>query len=107
MVYSSSSCIQTLQASMQNTMNDVFKWYQDNKLCLSIDKCSTLVINNNIKNPIRDFKINIGNEPLLQVKSMKYLGVVIDDTLNWHEHISTITKKFNIINARLRKSGNM
>ena len=105
-VYSSSSCIQTLQASMQNTMNDVFKWYQDNKLCLSIDKCSTLVINNNIKNPIRDFKINIGNEPLLQVKSMKYLGVVIDDTLNWHEHISTITKKFNIINARLRKLRN-
>ena len=50
------------------------------------------MINNNIKNPIRDFKINIGNESLLQVKSMKYLGVVIDDTLNWHEHISTITK---------------
>ena len=66
-----------------------------------------MVINNNVRQTVRDFKICIGSETLTQVPSMKYLGVVIDERLNWLENVTQVTKKFNIINARLRKLRNV
>ena len=103
-IYSSNKCINQLQQSMQTTMTAVHKWYQYNKLSLSLDKCTTMVINNNLKNRVTDFKIYLGSEVLNHVYSMKYLGVVIDDKLKWTEHILNITKKININNARLRRT---
>ena len=40
-----------------------------------------------------DIKIFINNIPIQQVDSTKFLGVIIDDDLNWSNHISYINSK--------------
>ena len=85
-------------------MTDVLQWYNYNKLALSLDKCSTMVINNDVNKRIENFNIYMGTELLNKVTSMKYLGIVIDDKLKWHEQITNVTKKVNINNARLRRA---
>jgi hypothetical protein len=47
--------------------------------------------------------IRLGNTILEQVKSVKYLGTVIDENLKWVDHLNTIARKININNARLRR----
>jgi hypothetical protein len=106
-VYCSHTNMNQLQVLMQNVMDSVYKWYKVNKLALSTEKCSTMVIKSNPNVTIDDFIIRLGNSVLTQVKSMKYLGVVIDEKLKWNEQLTSITKKANINNARLRKTKNI
>ena len=106
-VYSSHSDILQLQIHMQRVMDSVHCWYKLNKLALSTEKCSTMVIKSNPNETYENFLIKLGDTTLTQVQSVKYLGVVIDHKLKWNEHLSNITKKANFNNARLRKTINI
>ena len=43
-IYTSDKSIDVLSRKLQCTLQTVFNWYNDNKLSLSINKCSTMVI---------------------------------------------------------------
>ena len=45
------------------------------------------------KNPLTPVLIN--NEEVERVESYKYLGVTLDNALNWNPHIMTLLKKLN------------
>ena len=40
-----------------------------------------------------DIEVTINNCKIDQVYTTKYLGVVIDDKLNWKEHVLYVSKK--------------
>ena len=42
--------------------------------------------------------------PIKQVTSTKYLGVTIDKSLRWNEHISRITSKANTVRGFLQRN---
>ena len=70
-------------------------WFLANKLSLNIEKTSFSVYS--FSNPINlkqlNHEININNCKIEQVRTCKYLGVLIDDELKWKEHISFVIKK--------------
>jgi exonuclease III len=101
-VYTSDANFENLKLKLQNTMNDVFMWYTTHKLSLSLEKCTTMVIQNAI-NAHNRLDIRLGDTLLEQVKSMKYLGTIIDEDLKWNEHLNALARKININNARLRR----
>ena len=45
------------------------------------------------KHKHKKIKININNYCIKQVSEMKYLGVILDSKLNWHNHIHYVTTK--------------
>ena len=54
----------------------------------------------------RDLELCINKVPIQQVDNTKFLGVIIDDNLNWSNHISYINSKIAKgigINCRARK----
>jgi hypothetical protein len=102
-VYSSHKCINKLNENLQSTLEDVFRWYTRNKLSLSLEKCNTMVINAKTATPITDFHVKLGDINLEQVDSAKYLGLTLDDKLKWNHHLSTLAKKINFNNTRLRR----
>ena len=102
-IYCSDSEVHTLKYKMQNVMDKVNNWYEDNKLSLSFEKCTTMVIGNNRQEIKENFDIYLGSHLLEKVHSMKYLGVLIDDKLKWKEHSLSVSKRININNARLRR----
>ena len=54
-----------------------------------------MIVTNTIKQNIPEVCIKINNAPLEICKSYKYLGVVIDEKLNWDAHIKHITPKIS------------
>ena len=103
-VYCSSNNLTDLQCKLQFVMNSVYEWYQINRLALSTEKCSTMLIKGNNNCTLNTFNICLGNEKLQNVHSMKYLGVIIDDDLKWKNHLASISKKINVNNARIRRT---
>jgi protein associated with RNAse G/E len=84
--------------NFERKLNIVFQimkeWFNSNLLLLNFNK--TYYIQFTTKNKILN-KINIehDNKIILQTNFVKFLGITIDSTLSWKQHIDTITPKLH------------
>ena len=60
-----------------------------------------------LKSRGEDLKLKIRNKELEVVQTTKYLGVTIDNSLNWKEHIKSIFTKVSKAIGFLRHSKNV
>ena len=78
--------------TLNTELNKLDVWLQANKLTLNNDKTHYMVFHGaRIKS--KTGKISIRNNAIDEIKSTKYLGVIIDDKLKWTEHIQYIKNK--------------
>lgn len=92
-------------------LSKVTAWLEDNLLSLNTSKTKYMCFSKTtLGKPPPECKIKIHTHPcnrgvirdacvcttLVQVVTIKYLGVIVDDRLNWNPHITTLT-------ARVRK----
>lgn len=88
----SGSNLQSLEQTVNDDLCRYSKWLLHNKLKLNAEKTVYLVFQQ--KNTEHyDFNININNMQLSQVHTTKYLGLILDDKLNWNSHIDSLVKK--------------
>ena len=79
---------------LNNELRKDASWLSANKLSLNVGKSKLLIFTLCDKtNIITDINLSINNEQLKIVKMAKYLGVLIDDKLNWNEQINAINLK--------------
>ena len=68
-------------------MKSLAGWFYANKLSLNIQKNNLLVFSpKNMDNVMTAIKL--GNQQILQVRNTKFLGICIDDGLEWGDHIN-------------------
>ena len=72
----------------QNDIFIIIKWFQDNSFKLNAYKCHFLMSNH-----CKDISIKVEEEFVQSSKSVKLLGVRIDNNLNFNEHVSNICGK--------------
>ena len=80
--------VDSLLDSLENDTDTLIKWFKDNYLKLNANKCHLLISNHR-----KDIHINVEEEIIECEKSVKLLGVTIDNQLNFNEHVSTIYKR--------------
>lgn len=86
--------IAALHATAMIELKKVNGWISANKLRLNISKTSyTLFQNRSIKNLMPTVMLN--NESLKQVSSTKFLGIIVDENLNWKLHIDHVCSKLS------------
>ena len=77
----------------------VKNWCDTNKLSINLKKTNFMIIKSTRKKLTTQFHIklpcNDSDFFLEQKDSIKYLGVLIDDKLNWEKHISFISSKIS------------
>jgi len=54
-----------------------------------------------------DLEVYLNNNPLRQVKTIKYLGIIIDSKLTFREHITQATEKYKKIIFALSRSAKL
>lgn len=83
----------------------ITKWLRIKKLKLNVQKTKMMIISNKRNLNLNEFNVDIEEELIERVQEFKYLGVKIDDKLNFKVHIdyviSKIAKKHGIL-SRLR-----
>ena len=69
----------------------LIKWFNDNYFKMNLDKCQLLITNHE-----EDVSATIEGEIIKCKKSIKLLGINIDNKLCFNEHISKICKKVSL-----------
>ena len=80
--------------NLENVINcelaKISDWLSANRLSLNVGKSKLLYFTNKNRKFIKDIEIKINGELLKEVDSAKYLGVYIDNKLNWNAHSNNI-----------------
>ena len=95
------------QVSADSTylLNKIYSWMYSNKLALNILKTKYIAFANKSMLIPNNLQININSLTLERTFSIKYLGIIIDENLNWKIHINSTVKKLKyllFVFARLR-----
>ena len=91
-VFMSHPQFDVLQDAFTNEVAKLIEWLQANKLVLNITKTNYMVFTNKFIDT-DDLIINIDTSRILRVSHVKFLGVIIDDSLTWKEHTGVICNK--------------
>ena len=89
--------LHSLIASLNNALKDLCTWFKSHKLSLKANKTFYMIFHRSrIKcnnDSTRD--IIMDNSILRKPSSLKYLGEIVDQKLNWIEHISYVKNKIS------------
>ena len=86
----------TLKQVIEMTETDfkwVFEWLAANKLIINLNKTHLMLFTNR-KRP-QTISINVNGQTINEVTETKFLGVILDNNLNWNAHIKYISKKIS------------
>jgi len=78
----------------RQTINYVTNWCTNNYLDLNASKTKEIIFDRR-KNQNTKIPVTIDNTQVAIVPSYKYLGVIIQEDLKWHEHVKAQAKKAN------------
>ena len=88
-----------MQLTLNRELDKLFVWFSVNKLSLNLSKTNYILFRNCSADT--DINICINTINVARVQSSKFLGIIIDENLNWKPHIqlvkSTLSKTLSII----------
>ena len=91
-----------LQEEINTEMNKLKLWFDRNRLSLNVTKTKFVLFDNSRSNT--QIKIKIDGVEIERVKEIKFLGVTIDEKLNWKSHIKHVQSKVSRSIAVINKA---
>ena len=88
------------QESLQSDLHNATKWSQKWQLPFNVNKCKVLHIGKT--NPRVNYIMN--DVQLADTKQEKDLGVIVDEELNFHKHVSSAASKANQILGMIKRT---
>ena len=84
--------IEQLQIDAQSVLEYIYKWFGDNRLTVNTSKSnfSIFTITYKRNNNLIPDSLASNKGTILISDSTKYLGVTIDDNLNWKKHVNNV-----------------
>ena len=76
-----------LEKTVNHELKKIDHWVPANKLCINYSKSNFMLMNNH-KNI--NFSVSINHHPISKQSSLKYVGVILDDKLNWKPQIEKL-----------------
>ena len=94
-IFSSAKDCVELNANLNHDLNNVSQWLVKNKLQHHSTKTKLMYVgsNQNLAKIDNEFPVMINDQLIPIVHSIPCLGVTLDETLNWNEHIEMVCKK--------------
>ena len=78
--------------NLQDLVDYIFDWSVANKMKLNVTKCKEMVID--FSKEKRNFApLLINDVPVERVKATRILGIILQDNMNWNDHVHQIVRK--------------
>ena len=97
-IYSCAKSVNDVIENLQSDLKIVLKWFKDNQMMANPGKFQFMILSKNTINK----SIVIGNKTIESSKSVKLLGLTIDNKLNFGIHINNICK---VASAKIKGLG--
>lgn len=91
LLYIAEEDVNVAMEKINSDLENIYNWLCENQLKLNINKTKCMVISS--FGSFEHIEIKIGSDKIESVKSMKYLGVMIDSNLKIKSHIDYVCKK--------------
>ena len=75
-------------------MNRVMDYFRVNKLTLNLNKTVCVLFQKN-KTNLNEIKLQLGAHTISNSPETKFLGMTIDQNLNWSSHVNQLILKLN------------
>lgn len=82
-----------LEQQVNQELEKISTWFQDNKLTLNVEKTNFMLIHR--RNQPIELNLKLNGIKITQKDQIKYLGIFIDEKLNWKPHINSCITKLN------------
>ena len=106
-LYVSDMDIIVITSKLQADLYAINELYCKNRLRINTNKVNVMQLSSSTRgNDELSLKVHIDTETIEQVRSMRYLGVEIDDRLSWDIYIKSLTKSLSYKIFTLRKLSN-
>ena len=86
--------VRSCYSNVKDEMKNIYKWLRINRLALNINKTSILIFDKS--DNLDAIQVEIGQHTtavIIECKTQKYLGLMVDHKLKFSEHIEYIKKK--------------
>ena len=85
--------LEALIVNVNTELEKNVKWLNANKLSLNIDKTHHMLFRNEMKVVKETCKVYMNRQEISEDETTKFIGVIIDNRLNWKHHIDSICNK--------------
>ena len=96
-----SKSVNRLNKYVNLDLKNLTYWLNASRISLDVKKTELVIFKHQKKKLDSPIKIKLSRKRLYPSKSVKYLGIKIDENLNWKQHIHDIAIKLNRANALL------
>ena len=87
--------LRVIQNKINGDLKSLCTWLRANKISLNASKTELIIFRDPRKKMTIDLKIKIDGKRLVPSRSVKYLGVYIDQHLSWHTHLNELSTKLS------------
>ena len=91
-LYITHNKISYIQSCIEIDLAILCDWFLSNKLTLNVGKSVCILFGKKPRSTTK-LQIMLGHENIPQVRSTKFLGMWIDESLNWNEHVTKVILK--------------
>ena len=103
LLYVSGENIHDVQRQLQMAINNASNWYNKNRLALNEGKTQIMIIYGNSKEPENPNEIVVNGISIPYVNSTNYLGIILDNKLNFKDHVVNVVSKTKSKLSALRR----
>lgn len=90
-IINSSDNLEDLSVSSSQQLKEIINWFSSNKLCINTQKTLNITFHPNTS--INQINIEIPYGEIKGSTNVKFLGIHVDERLDWKEHIYCLNKK--------------
>ena len=83
--------VEVLQDTVNIELSKLFVWFSINTLSLNLGNTNYILFRS--RPPDLELHLKINNAEIPKVTATKFLGIIIDDRLNWKTHIQSVKSK--------------
>ena len=92
-IYYESESLTKIEKTVNKELDKLYLWLNVNRLSLNIEKTNFIIFHPYNKKVKQSITIKINKKAIAEKEFIKYLGILVDSSLNWKCQISSISKK--------------
>ena len=87
--------INSLAVTCNSELQKFMEWTRANRLSVNTDKTFYNIVTNSRATLDENFQIIMDNKPISRKRSIRFLGIILDENLKFKDHVSYVTSKIS------------